>query len=61
LAWVPPLRLCGASKSFQNRTTSASNERLTASKACLHPFGGKDLKKILKNLSIVKIVEYVQE
>ena len=36
------------------RADNASNDRLTASKACLRPFGGKDLSQSLQSISSVK-------
>ena len=36
------------------RTNNASNGRLTASKVCLRPFGGKDFSKSLQSISHVK-------
>ena len=39
---------------LSNRANNASNSRLTASKACLRPFGGKDSAESLQSISSVK-------
>ena len=43
-----------AANNFSSRANNASNSHLTASKACLRPFGGKDFGESLQSISSVK-------